>query len=241
MRARVLAIPALVLAALTAVLTAPAHALEVDPEAPVVVDDSVTMWPGETRDVDVLANDTDPAGGDLAFCRVPGPFGPSQGPVSLYDPAVFGDDWGDGLLVETSARARGTVVADYYVCNHTHLSPAHLTVTIRPVQPVDVVPARKRDHVRVTNHNDRRITFVAVEPHRCDLDAIARVPAGQQASVEVHHPKLRWYALIGRGVADTGTVRGIAMSEPVKSPASPGSSCSISFARQLPGIGAAGS
>jgi hypothetical protein len=124
-------------------------------------------------------------------------------------------------------------VLDYYVCNHTRLSPAHLTVTVRPVEPVDVVPGR-RDHVRVTNHNDRSVVFAAFTRDTCDLDTIRRVGAHRTRSIEVHHRSLQWMAVIGNhrssGIADHGTVRGIELSHPDHHPHGIGSGCTIGIA-----------
>lgn len=235
MRARVLAIAALVALGL---LATPAQALEVDPEAPVVVDDAVLLWPGESRFVDVVANDTDPGGDDLAVCRVSAPEGPHDS-VYAFDAGMFSGDLTGTLSVQASSRARGEHVLDYYVCNHTHLTPARLTVTIREVQPVDVVPAAEPDRILVTNHNERRITFITINPRNCDLEAIRRVGAGATATVRVHFPRVPWVALIGNsGIADQGTVRGVEMSEPPKQSGPKNVSCSVSFGRQLPGIGA---
>src|SRR6478735_9777506 len=54
---------------LTLLGTAPAMADE--PPLPVVVDDTVTLYPGQTTQLNVLANDSSPSGDDLALCRFP--------------------------------------------------------------------------------------------------------------------------------------------------------------------------
>jgi hypothetical protein len=227
---RVLALSVLFAAPFVAV---PAHAAEPDPAAPVVVDDAVSAWPGGTAEVDVLANDSDPGGDDLALCRMP-PLETesSSAPVTIVDESIFGGPVGT-IAVQTSPRAYGTYVLDYYVCNHTRLSPAHLTVTVRPVEPVDVVPGR-RDHVRVTNHNDRAVVFAAFTRDTCDLDTIRRVGAHHTRSIEVHHRSLQWMAVIGdhrsSGIADHGTVRGIELSHPDHHPHGIGSGCMIGIA-----------
>src|SRR5262249_4860347 len=51
----------------TAGLAAPASADETP--APVVVNDTISLYPFETGAIDVLANDSSPSGQDLALCR----------------------------------------------------------------------------------------------------------------------------------------------------------------------------
>jgi len=246
MRAR-LHRPAALIAALVlgaTVVTAPgAAAEEVDPLAPVVVDDELTLWPGQQAEIDVLANDSDPGGDDLAFCRLP-PLTTADGelPVSVWDRSRYDGSEGGGILqVAAAARARGTYVVDYYVCNHTRLTPAHLTVTFRPVQPVDVVADRVPDRILVTNHNDRTIRFIATDRRGCKIDVSARVGAGETRSFRVRRHVVSWIAGIGRGVADLGTVRGIELTGPPAPPGPQHQVCAIFFGRQGPGIGASGS
>ena len=245
MHARALALAVFLTATL---LAAPAHAEDVVPEAPVVVDDAVTLWPGAYAEIDVLANDSDPAGDDLALCRMPPLWSPEdENPataVSVLDESIFDGPVGT-VMVQAGPRARGTHVIDYYVCNHTRLTPAHLTVTIRPVQPVDVVPPRMPDRIRVTNHNDRGVLFIATDKTGCLVDIHARVDAGETRTFRVRRHALRWYAFIGsgsdRGIADYGTVRGIDLTRPSAEPGPDNEFCSYAWSRQLPGIGASGS
>jgi hypothetical protein len=109
---RVLASVALLAASLFA---APAQADEVDPEPPVVVDDALTMWPGQRAQIDVLANDSDPGGEDLALCRVPHSTEPdgASPPVSVRDGSWTGEAVGT-MEVSTGLRASATHVVDYY-------------------------------------------------------------------------------------------------------------------------------
>ena len=194
-------------------VTAPAGAQGSD-DAPVVVDDAVTMWPGGAATVDVLANDSDPAGDDLAVCRLPVAdlTSPRQPPVRVVDASTWGGPAGQ-LVVLTSLRAHGTYVVDYYVCNHTRLTPARLTITVQPTEPVDVVPDRRAGRVRITNHNDRTIEFVAVAPRSCEIDAERRVGAGATVSAKVHHRSIEWLAVIhdrtSFGIVAHGKVQGI--------------------------------
>lgn len=221
-----------IIALVTLATTSPALADEVDPQAPVVVDDAITIWPGGSAQVDVLANDSDPAGDDLALCRLPAAPGPGvRTPVTVMDMSwLMGE--GQPLWVEAAPNARGTHTIEYYVCNHTRLTLAHLTVTIRPVAPVTVVKvAGKPGVLKVTNHNDGRIYFLATDRTGCKSDGQALVPAHATKLVRVQRHRINWTAFIGRGgVADRGRVRGIALNAPAAPDGNPHSSCSIGVA-----------
>jgi hypothetical protein len=223
------AVATLAAALATAASIAPASALEVDPQAPVVVDDALTMWPGEYAWIDVLANDTDPAGDDLALCRLPPRVGPRDISVTVWETQATSWPSTPGTLtVATSGRATGTHVVEYYVCNHSRLTLAHLTVTIRPVQPVDVSPADVPDRILVTNHNDQRVFFIASDPSGCNDDVRAGIAPGATRSFKVRHHRLRWIAMIGDGIADLGWVRGVPLTRPPAPPGSPDASCYFS-------------
>lgn len=231
MQARALTTLVALALGITLATTSPALADEVDPQAPVVVDDAITIWPGGSEQIDVLANDSDPAGADLALCRLPAAGPGDRQPVSVMDPSWFLGE-GQPLYVSAAPNARGTHVVDYYVCNHTRLTPAHLTVTIRPVAPVDVatVPG-KPGMLEVTNHNDRRILFMATDRTGCKRDGQAFVGAHATQLVKVKRHRVSWTAFIGRGgVADHGRVRGIELNGPSAPEGNPQTSCSISIA-----------
>lgn len=206
-----------VLAAVVAVATlvAPAQALDLDPEAPVVVDDTVTMWPGESITVDVLANDSDPGGDDLALCRLPPVRNDSDTlPVVIWDRSWLASGEPRVLSVATGWRSAGTHTVEYYVCNHTRLTLAHLTVTIRPVQPVDVVKADAPGRIVVTSHNDQKVVFRATDSTGCATDIRAVIAAGETRSFRVRRHTLKWTAYIEDGVADFGTIRRIELTRP---------------------------
>lgn len=212
MHARALALAVLLAATL---LVSPAHAADPDPLAPVVVDDTVTMWPGESITVDVLANDSDPGGDDLALCRLP-PVrnGGDTLPVVIWDRSWLGSDEPPVLSVATGLRSAGTHTVEYYVCNHTRLTLAHLTVTVRPVQPVDVMKADVPGRIVVTNHNDQDVLFVAKDSTGCATDTRAVVAAGETRSFRARRHTLKWTAYIGDGIADFGTIRRIELTRP---------------------------
>src|SRR4051794_36960774 len=135
-------------------LAAPgAQALDPAPEAPVVTNDAVEIYPFGMAVVDVLSNDVDPGdpgGSQLALCRLPtfdldGLVSPADlPPVVAGDAAGLFGHPGEMMVIATRGRLAKPAIVDYYVCNTTHLTPATLTVTMRSTEPVTVrkVPGR---------------------------------------------------------------------------------------------------
>jgi hypothetical protein len=217
---------------LTLLGTAPAIADE--PPLPIVVDDTVTLYPGQLAQLNVLANDTSPSGDDLALCRFPeSDLLSKKVPAVMVSDVGFAGETGD-LGVIVAPRARGTHVIDYYVCDHTHLVPAHLTVEVKAVAPVVVHKvAGKPGRLRVTNRNDRTIRFWYGDPTADDPDGRVKVGAGETRTVRVQRHRIAWMALIGvragkasmftsPGIADMGIVRDIKLKgEPLPKPKKP--------------------
>jgi hypothetical protein len=204
------ALAALTLGATLATVT-PAYAAEPDPQAPVVVDDTVTMWPGQIRLVDVLANDTDPDGdgSDLALCRFPEP-DLSSGRLPAVMAFPSGESPGS-LVVLADPRAQGIHEIEYRVCDYDFLVPATLTVAIRDVAPVDVAKAPgQRGKLTVTNENDQPIRFLFGDPRARRPDGKVVVPAHETVTVKVQRKRIVWIGVIGRdGIADYGRVHHI--------------------------------
>jgi hypothetical protein len=185
---------------------------------PVVVADTVSLYPGQVTQVNVLANDSSPTGDTLDVCRFPETdFDDLTGvdAVAVPVPALFDGKAGDLMVGLVHG---GTHVIDYFVCDHTHLVPAQLTLTGRPVAPVNVrkVPG-KPGRLSVQNTNDAPVTFVYSDPRRTRPLGRVRIAAGDTRTVTVSRPVVRWVAEIGSstgelsspGIADQGTVRGI--------------------------------
>lgn len=165
------------------------------------VDDRVTMYEGEFRPVRVLANDSDPDGDELAICRVAPT--PDDAP---YSASVFEDR----LFVWVDKGAPDQVAITYYACDYETLVPATLTVSVLRTKPVRVVKAARPGRVRVTNLNDRRITFNWGNFFIEELDGSVRVDAHTTKVVRVHRTRVHWVATFGGRVdVDQGTVRGI--------------------------------
>ncbi|KQW52979.1 hypothetical protein ASC77_01340 [Nocardioides sp. Root1257] len=208
---------------LTAAAIAPAHAAQAtapDPDAPVVTNDAIAIYPHGMAIVDVLSNDVDPGdpdGSQLQLCRLPsldlsGVVGAGDIPPVLAADAggLFGSA-GDMAVIATRSRLSKPFEIDYFVCNTTRLTPAVLTVTMLPTKPVTVrkVPG-KPGRVTVTNHNDKRVMW-AWSSRRSGGGRT--VPAHGTRTIKVHSRTIRWAAEIGNernsGIADRGVVRNI--------------------------------
>lgn len=171
-----------------------------EPALPVVVGDTISLYPGQVDLINVLANDSSPDGDDLALCRFPEPdfTGNKLPAVVAMDMGSLGEP-GD-VMVMTAPRAHGTHVVDYYVCDHTHLVAAQLTVEIKAVAPVTVRKvAGKPGRLQVTNKNDKAIRFWYGDRRAEDPDGKVRIPAGTTRMVPVRRHTIVWIALIGGG------------------------------------------
>lgn len=226
-------VAALAAALVTTSLLAPSAEAD-DSPLPVVVADTIELYPGQTGQINVLTNDSSPSGDDLALCRFPGidfsgPSMPAVLTMELSEAVGLGAP--GELLVSVTTEAKGTHEIDYFVCDHTHLVPAQLTVVVRDVEPVDVetIPGRP-GRLRVTNHNDHGIRFLFGDPRASRPDGRVRIPASATDVVRVQRHRIAWIALIGSGsgkgdifsspgVADYGVVRGIELrGEPLPAP-----------------------
>lgn len=168
---------------------------------PVAQDDHRWVYPGQLRLVDVLANDSDPDGDDLAVCRV------QQAPQDA-------DYWvgiEDGkVAVFTGEGNAGDITISYYACDFETLVPATLTISFREIRPVAVVKLDRPGRLRVTNDNPRAVRFLYGSFSQPRPDGRARVPAGASVTIRVHRHRIDWVAILARTVlAGVGHVRGI--------------------------------
>jgi len=208
-------------AALLAAGVPAAQALEPDPAAPVVVDDTISIYPYGSAFVDVIANDTDPGdpdGSQLGFCRMPSVedllFSAAMPEMLVADGSdIFGPS--NQLVVASNvARLDEPYVFSYHVCNYSRLTKATLTVTMRKTAPVTVrkVPGRP-GILKVVNHNDERVAIMWGAPRSEEPDGQRRVGAHATRTIRVHDKNVRWVALAGTtrnsGIADQGIVRGV--------------------------------
>lgn len=195
------AVVALVLAASAGVTLAPPAAAD----APVVQDDHKWMYPGQLRSIDVLANDSDPDGDDLAVCRIEEPPG---------DADYFVDIDGDEIFVFAGEDTGEDIVIHYYVCDFETLVPATLTISFRDLHPIKVGKVDRPGRLRVTNDNNRAVRFLYGSFRQDRPDGRARVPAHDSVVIRVHRHKIDWIAILGRSVfVGSGSVRGIELPD----------------------------
>lgn len=192
-----------------------------DTPLPIAVNDTISLYPFQIGQLNVLANDTSPSGDDLDVCRFPllDLSGATPPPVQAVVLGILGNNPGD-LMVVTESRTPGTYGIDYYICDHVHLVPAHLDVTILPVAPVVVRKVSGKSGVlRVTNKNTASVRFSFGHPKALRADGAVRIAAGATRLVTVRRHTIAWTAEIGSktkgsqlstlGFADEGVVRGI--------------------------------
>jgi hypothetical protein len=170
---------------------------------PVAVDDHKWMYPGQFRTIDVLANDSDPDGDELAVCRV----------APVPDDATYFVDLEEGkLFVWTGEGATEDIVITYYACDYETLVPATLTISFREVTPVVVEKAQRPGRLRVTNDNDKPVSFLYGSFSEPKPDGRVKVPANSAVTVRVHRHKIDWIAILAHSVsAGFGHVRGIVL------------------------------
>jgi hypothetical protein len=195
--------------ALASGLFAPAHADETP--APVVVDDTVSLYPGQVATIDVLENDFSPSGQDLALCRFPDPDLTGENLPSVL--AMQDKQTGPGAVTVLAlpVRAKDTTI-DYFVCDHTHLTPAVLTVDIKDVAPVVVSKTGTPGRLKVTNTNAASVVWKYGSSTARHADGKLTIPAGGTRFVRVQRRAIVWIAMIGHGgVADHGRVTNIAL------------------------------
>ena len=170
---------------------------------PVAVDDHKWMYPGQFRTIDVLANDSDPDGDALEVCRL--------APIPEDAPYYAGIEDGK-VFVWAGEEPTEDIVITYYACDYETLVPATLTISFREVVPVVAEKAQRPGRIRVTNGNDRPVTFLYGsfrEPHP---DGRVKVPADGAVTVRVHRHTIDWIAILARSVsAGVGHIRGIAL------------------------------
>jgi hypothetical protein len=206
---------------------------------PVVVDDTVSLYPGQMTQINVLDNDSSPDGDDLALCRFPEPdLTGNVAVVATEVTSLLGGGPGE-VMVGAATKKPGTHTITYYVCDHVHLVEAHLIVEVKAVSPVKVHKiAGKPGKLKVTNTNTATVSFWYGDKRAPRPDGKVRIPAGKTQVVTVRRHTVVWLAWIGLssgkasmfsspGIADAGVVRGIklrpgtALPPPKHHPGSP--------------------
>jgi hypothetical protein len=166
-----------------AVTAPPAHAV-----APVTADDTTSMWAGNGREVEVLANDTDTdSPSDLTVCRL--------GPETYK--RVFAESVGEGVVLVYSlpSAAPGTYTFTYYACDYESLTPGTLTVTIEPEPKVTAKALpRQPGKIKVKNPADVKIKFLYGSAKEEAPDGTVKVPRNSSVILSVRRTRIDWVA-----------------------------------------------
>ncbi|MEO9326016.1 hypothetical protein ABFT23_21160 [Nocardioides sp. C4-1] len=190
-------------ACLTVASIVPAHADRAE-DAPVTADDRVTVSGsytgadyagGQSVLVDVLANDRDPNGDELAVCRVEVPAGAPLVVAETTSAAWRGTSAPTALRVVATGNRAASYAVRYWACDHDYLTPATLTVTVRPVEPVRATVLRKRHRVRFTNPLQRAVRVEWGGLRGQDPDGSVRIRPGRSRVVDVERRNLVWIAM----------------------------------------------
>ena len=202
----------LVLGIAATLTAAPTQAADGSP--PVTVDDKVKLRFGQPAEVDVLANDSDPDGDELAVCRL--------GSIPRAR-EVFSSGTGAIFVAPTRRRAAGTYTFTYYACDFEFLTPATVTVTVTAPPEVKVQKMPERPGVlRVRNTAKFPIVFMYGSFRQPGPDGTLPIAARTAKFVHVRRTRIDWIAAARRtgAMIDTGTIRNIKLPRGVRPPPS---------------------
>lgn len=187
---------------------APSATADEATDAPETVNDTLAIDGGGFGRVDVLKNDTDPNGDELAVCRVDVP----------DDVPLFVDNL-DGLLYIGAARNRSaTYEITYYACDFDYLTPATVTVTVTRIPPVEASKiAGHPGRVKFTNSGEKKIVVLYGSRREPRPDGRVALPAHTSAAISTKRTSLFYLGFVpSTGTfAGQGTVRNIAQPEKV--------------------------
>lgn len=181
-RRRVRRLAGLVGLGLAAVLS-PAPAGAADDQPPVTTGDEVTLLPGGSAYVDVLANDSDDED-QQALCRARGT---NDAEATVDQGKVF---------VDVPTDQAGDYQVQYQACDYDYLSLG--TATVHAVATVDVTVTKvagKPGVLHATNPNPVRVVLLWAGPHSEHLDGHLALRAGASRDFTVTRHHLVWAAL----------------------------------------------
>ncbi|GAB2973470.1 Ig-like domain-containing protein [Nocardioides montaniterrae] len=180
-----------------AAVAAPAGAVTGSP--PIPGDDHYTLRAGQLRSVNLLLNDADPDGDNLAICRV------RNVPKQLFVDV-------EGRHAYLGGSEPGTFTFTYYACDYSYLVPATVTVTVLP--PPRMAPLVHASihpgKVRVANRGQRGFHFLFGSFKASKPDGEAYVAPHTSKLVAVRRTSLVWVAMnTAIGYYKVGVVRGV--------------------------------
>lgn len=204
--ARTLLASAALVAGVLAVTPA-AHADEAT-DAPVTAADTISLRADNPKVVNVLANDTDPNGDELAICRV-------EVPDDVPLAAAFVDA---DLLVMAARNQTGTYEITYWACDHDYLTPATVTVhvtKVKPPKPATPIKATKvaghAGRVKFTNPGGKPVVVLFGSRKEDKADGQVALKPHTSKTISTERTNLFYVAYVRStgALAGHGTVRGI--------------------------------
>jgi hypothetical protein len=175
---------------------APELALAADDEPPVAVADQVTLLPGGSSYVDVMANDSD----DLdqqALCRARG-----------NSDVEAGVDQGQ-VFVNVPTDQPGDYEVQYQACDYDYLSVG--TVTVHAVAPQEVTVQKVADQpgvLRATNPNPVRVGLLWGKPRSERASGQFTIKAGATKDFTVDSHRIVWVAFDPSSYWEDGSIVG---------------------------------
>ena len=179
-------------AAIALVIAAPGSVALASPATaapPVVKNDHKWIYPGSFRSIDVLANDSDADGDELAICRVETP----------DDAEYFAEEEDGKLAVYVPEDPGEDIVIHYYVCDFETLVPATLTLSFREIHPIKITKLDRPGLLRVRNDNSRVVRFLYGSFRNERPDGRTRVFPNDSVVIRVHRHTIDWLAYFPRG------------------------------------------
>lgn len=184
---------------------------------PVVVDDTMTIHGNTVHFLDqLLANDSDPDGDELAICRMK---------EVMNNKVVFTNLLGFPILA-AAPKTSGTFTFTYYACDFETLVPGTLTVHVKPAAKANlkVTKLPKRPgKVKVTNRSGFPLDFSWGHATEELPDKRVRIAKKSTKVITVRRTAIAWEAYNERnGAEKSGFLRGIKLPKKGKSlPPSP--------------------
>ena len=197
---------ALVAAALSLTLAAPTAASARDTDGmPVTADDTLDLDGSSGGVADVLANDTDPDGDELAICRITVPKG-----IPIYADAVE-----DVLYIQALENVTASYEITYYACDFEHLTAGTLTVNVTRAPEISAKKLERPGRLKFTNPGPKRVVVLYGNRNKNRPDGRVGVAPKSSAKVTVARKRIYYIAFVRRtgALAGEGIIKNIKLPE----------------------------
>ncbi len=192
-------------AALSLSLFAPTAAIADEAtDAPVTMDDTIEVEGGGFNGVDVLANDTDPNGDELAVCRLDVP----------DDLPIFAEIFDGQVFISSYENKTASFDITYYACDFDYLTPATLTINVTKIPEVKAKKLKKPGKVKFTNPGSKKVVVLYGDRREDQPDGQVGVAPMKSETVKVIRKKLFYIAFVRR----TGSFAGQGFVKNIKLP-----------------------